>query len=68
MSVPESPNEVTKVPNVTQNRNEPNSNEKQQGVKRPFTSPQSPLKIDQQRRNESFGSNVSDSNLHLFNA
>ena len=67
MSNTKSPNELPKVAKVAQNSNEPSSNEKQQGVKRPFTSPQSPLKIEQQRRNEAFGSNVSDINLHLFN-
>ena len=35
--------------------------DKQIGVKRPFSAPQSPLKIEQQRRNEAFGSKVCSS-------
>ena len=38
--------------------NESNGREKQVGVKRPFSSPQSPLKLEQQKRNETFGSKV----------
>ena len=65
MSNPESAQEIPKSSKIVQNIDNGNGKEKQQAVKRSFSTPQSPLKIEQQRRNETFGSNVSE-NLSIF--
>ena len=63
MSNPKSFHELPKGSNVAQKCDEPNGRDKQQGVKRPLSTPQSPLKIEQQRRSETLGTNVSNDNL-----
>ena len=63
MSNPKSFHELSKGSNVAQKCDEPNGRDKQQGVKRPLSTPQSPLKIEQQRRSETLGTNVSNDNL-----
>ena len=58
MSNLESSNEHPQMSKMAQKCDETNGRGTQQGVKRSFSTPQSPLKIEQQRRNEAFGNNV----------
>ena len=64
MSNSESANEHKQMSKMAQKCDEANGRGPQQGVKRSFSTPQSPLKIEQQRRNETFGNNVCESNIH----
>ena len=60
MSNSESANEHPPMSKMAQKCDEPNGKGKQQGVKRSFSTPQSPLKIEQERRNETFGNKISN--------
>ena len=51
---------------MAQKCDEANGRGTQQGVKRPFSTPQSPLKIEQQRRNEAFVNNVCEPIYNVY--